>query len=89
MLLTCFNHIYLNVSACLVASWLILDAEAARKMDAPIMIQFSAGGAQFYAGKGLDTWRPPWRVARLLVPQAVPERYPLVMTNIAMENHHF
>lgn len=29
--------------------------QAARKMDAPIMIQFSAGGAQFYAGKGLDT----------------------------------
>eukprot|EP00438_Fugacium_kawagutii_P034900 Skav224146 [mRNA] locus=scaffold462:357613:369408:- [translate_table: standard] len=28
---------------------------AARKMDAPIMIQFSAGGSQFYAGKGLDT----------------------------------
>merc|ERR1712087_478745 len=28
--------------------------EAARKADAPIMIQFSSGGAQFYAGKGLD-----------------------------------
>ena len=23
-------------------------------MDAPIMIQFSSGGSQFYAGKGLD-----------------------------------
>ena len=29
--------------------------QAARRMDAPIMIQFSAGGSQFYAGKGLDT----------------------------------
>jgi fructose-bisphosphate aldolase class II len=34
-----------SVNACL---------EAARKADAPIMIQFSSGGAQFYAGKGLD-----------------------------------
>lgn len=28
--------------------------EAARKADAPIMIQFSSGGSQFYGGKGLD-----------------------------------
>jgi fructose-bisphosphate aldolase class II len=28
--------------------------EAARVNDAPVIIQFSAGGAQFYAGKGLD-----------------------------------
>lgn len=28
--------------------------EAARKNDAPIIIQFSSGGAQFYGGKGLD-----------------------------------
>merc|ERR1719231_684294 len=28
--------------------------EAARKKDAPVMIQFSSGGSQFYAGKGLD-----------------------------------
>ena len=28
--------------------------EAARKNDAPIIIQFSSGGSQFYAGKGLD-----------------------------------
>ena len=34
-----------SVNACL---------EAARKMDAPIIIQFSSGGSQFYAGKGLD-----------------------------------
>merc|ERR1719316_1554747 len=34
-----------SVNACL---------EAARKADAPIMIQFSSGGSQFYAGKGLD-----------------------------------
>ena len=34
-----------SVNACL---------EAARKNDAPIIIQFSSGGSQFYAGKGLD-----------------------------------
>jgi len=34
-----------SVNACL---------EAAQKAKAPIMIQFSSGGAQFYAGKGLD-----------------------------------
>jgi fructose-bisphosphate aldolase class II len=28
--------------------------EAARKNDAPVIIQFSSGGSQFYAGKGLD-----------------------------------
>lgn len=28
--------------------------EAARKNDAPVIIQFSAGGSQFYGGKGLD-----------------------------------
>ena len=28
--------------------------EAARKNDAPIIIQFSSGGSQFYGGKGLD-----------------------------------
>jgi fructose-bisphosphate aldolase class II len=28
--------------------------EAARANDAPIIIQFSSGGSQFYAGKGLD-----------------------------------
>merc|ERR1712087_796413 len=34
-----------SINACL---------EAARKADAPNIIQFSSGGAQFYAGKGLD-----------------------------------
>ncbi|CAL1141493.1 unnamed protein product [Cladocopium goreaui] len=43
---------------CVSSSSINACIEAARKMDAPIMIQFSAGGAQFYAGKGLDTWRP-------------------------------
>jgi len=28
--------------------------EAARKNDAPIIVQFSSGGSQFYGGKGLD-----------------------------------
>lgn len=28
--------------------------ESARANDAPIMIQFSSGGAQFYGGRGLD-----------------------------------
>ncbi|CAK9105647.1 6-bisphosphate aldolase) [Durusdinium trenchii] len=47
---------------CVSSSSINACIEAARKMDAPIMIQFSAGGAQcrspetgrFYAGKGLD-----------------------------------
>ena len=34
-----------SINACL---------EAARKNDAPIIIQFSSGGSQFYGGKGLD-----------------------------------
>ena len=38
-----------------IASGVGAVLQAARKMDAPIMIQFSAGGSQFYAGKGLDT----------------------------------
>jgi hypothetical protein len=32
-----------------------LGVKAARRNDAPIIIQFSSGGSQFYAGKGLDT----------------------------------
>ena len=28
--------------------------EAARKNDAPVIVQFSSGGSQFYGGKGLD-----------------------------------
>jgi len=39
---------------CVSSSSINACIEAARKMDAPIMIQFSAGGSQFYAGKGLD-----------------------------------
>jgi len=39
---------------CVSSSGINACIEAARKMDAPIMIQFSSGGSQFYAGKGLD-----------------------------------
>ena len=39
---------------CVTSSSVNACLEAARKMDAPIIIQFSSGGAQFYAGKGLD-----------------------------------
>eukprot|EP00440_Ansanella_granifera_P021305 gb/GFBE01023126.1/.p1 GENE.gb/GFBE01023126.1/~~gb/GFBE01023126.1/.p1 ORF type:complete len:492 (+),score=131.67 gb/GFBE01023126.1/:1-1476(+) len=39
---------------CVSSSSINACLEAARKADAPIMIQFSAGGAQFYAGKALD-----------------------------------
>merc|ERR1719331_2811890 len=39
---------------CVTSSSVNTCLEAARKMDAPIIIQFSSGGAQFYAGKGLD-----------------------------------
>ncbi|CAJ1352882.1 unnamed protein product [Effrenium voratum] len=39
---------------CVSSSSINACIEAARKMDAPIMIQFSSGGSQFYAGKGLD-----------------------------------
>jgi len=39
---------------CVSSSSINACIEAARKMDAPVMIQFSAGGSQFYAGKGLD-----------------------------------
>ena len=28
--------------------------ESARRNDAPVIVQFSAGGSQFYGGKGLD-----------------------------------
>lgn len=46
-------HLYCHLPLVLVCFGAVL--QAARKMDAPIMIQFSAGGSQFYAGKGLDT----------------------------------
>jgi len=39
---------------CVSSSGVNACLEAARKMDAPVIIQFSSGGAQFYAGKGLD-----------------------------------
>jgi hypothetical protein len=39
---------------CVTSSSINACLEAARQADAPIIIQFSAGGAQFYAGKGLD-----------------------------------
>jgi len=39
---------------CVSSSGINACLEAARKLDAPIMIQFSSGGSQFYAGKGLD-----------------------------------
>jgi len=39
---------------CVTSSSINLCLEAARKNDAPVIIQFSSGGAQFYAGKGLD-----------------------------------
>merc|ERR1719353_2743265 len=39
---------------CISSSSINACMEAARKCDAPIMIQFSSGGSQFYAGKGLD-----------------------------------
>merc|ERR1719217_400619 len=39
---------------CISSSSINACLEAARQNDAPVMIQFSSGGAQFYAGKGLD-----------------------------------
>lgn len=39
---------------CVTSSSVNACLEAAAKAKAPIMIQFSSGGAQFYAGKGLD-----------------------------------
>uniref|UniRef100_A0A7S4F6N3 fructose-bisphosphate aldolase n=1 Tax=Chrysotila carterae TaxID=13221 RepID=A0A7S4F6N3_CHRCT len=39
---------------CVTSSSINACLEAARKNDAPVIIQFSSGGSQFYAGKGLD-----------------------------------
>jgi len=39
---------------CVSSSGINACLEAARKNDAPIIIQFSSGGSQFYAGKDLD-----------------------------------
>lgn len=39
---------------CVTSSSVNACLEAARKADSPIIVQFSSGGSQFYAGKGLD-----------------------------------
>ena len=39
---------------CVSSSGINACLEAARRNDAPIIIQFSSGGSQFYGGKGLD-----------------------------------
>jgi len=39
---------------CVSSSGINACLEAARKNDAPIFVQFSSGGSQFYAGKALD-----------------------------------
>jgi len=39
---------------CVTSSSINLCLEAARRNDAPIIVQFSSGGSQFYGGKGLD-----------------------------------
>jgi len=39
---------------CVSSSGINACLEAARRNDAPIIIQFSSGGSQFYAGKGLN-----------------------------------
>lgn len=39
---------------CVTSSSINACLEAARKNDAPVIIQFSSGGSQFYAGKGLS-----------------------------------
>jgi fructose-bisphosphate aldolase class II len=39
---------------CVTSSSINACLEAAKKINSPIIIQFSGGGAQFFAGKGLD-----------------------------------
>jgi fructose-bisphosphate aldolase class II len=39
---------------CVTSSSINACLEAARRNDAPVIIQFSSGGSQFYGGKGLD-----------------------------------
>ena len=39
---------------CVTSSSINMCLEAARYNDAPVIIQFSSGGSQFYGGKGLD-----------------------------------
>merc|ERR1719453_2574707 len=58
-LLDLLNHAKENGYAipavnCVTSSSVNTCLEAARKMDSPIIVQFSSGGSQFYAGKGLD-----------------------------------
>jgi fructose-bisphosphate aldolase class II len=48
------NEVAIPAVNCVSSSSINACLEAAREMDAPIMIQFSSGGSQFYAGKGLD-----------------------------------
>ena len=48
---------------CVTSSSINACLEAARKNDAPIMIQFSSGGSQFYAGKGACERSAPLRSA--------------------------
>jgi len=58
-LLDLINHAKENEYAipavnCVTSSSINMCLEAARANDAPIIIQFSSGGSQFYGGKGLD-----------------------------------
>lgn len=48
------NKVAIPAVNCVSSSSINSCLEAARKNDAPVIIQFSSGGAQFYAGKGLD-----------------------------------
>eukprot|EP00929_Paragymnodinium_shiwhaense_P037538 TRINITY_DN1998_c1_g1_i1.p1 TRINITY_DN1998_c1_g1~~TRINITY_DN1998_c1_g1_i1.p1 ORF type:complete len:481 (+),score=124.61 TRINITY_DN1998_c1_g1_i1:67-1509(+) len=48
------NNFAIPAVNCVSSSSINACLEAARKVDAPIIIQLSSGGAQFYAGKGLD-----------------------------------
>jgi len=48
------NEFAIPAVNCVSTSSINSCLEAARKVDSPIMIQFSSGGSQFYAGKGLD-----------------------------------
>ena len=61
--LSIYIHIYIhNIPTgyaipavnCVSSSGINACLEAARKNDAPIIIQFSSGGSQFYGGKSLD-----------------------------------
>jgi len=48
------NKFALPAVNCVSSSGINACLEAARKADSPIIVQFSSGGSQFYAGKGLD-----------------------------------